>query len=86
MLYIHTHKLYYASPSIRVYIYVFTVDTKGYGDRKARTRASRIKDWYRGRKRDERTKKRKFRLFGAPLSTVINNGQLPDIVQVHTLL
>ena len=27
-------------------------------------------------------KKRKFRLFGAPLSHVIVNGQLPDIIQV----
>ena len=63
-----------------------TVDTKSYNDRKGRTRTSRIKDWYRGRKREERAKKRKFRLFGAPLNTVFNNGQLPEILQVRTSL
>lgn len=60
-----------------------TVEAKSYGDRKARTRGSRIRNWYKGRKREERTKKRKFRLFGASLSTVIVNGELPEILQVQ---
>ena len=69
--------------SISLYVHV-PVEAKGYGERKAgRTRASRIRDWYRGRKREDRGKKGKIRLFGAPLSTVIINGQLPDILQVQ---
>ena len=69
---------------------VGAVETKAYNreNGKAKKRSSKIKDWYRGkRSRDGPVKKRKFRLFGAPLSHIMGNVQLPDILQVlHIIL
>ena len=76
------------SPSLYLpHVVVGAVETKAYNreNGKAKKRSSKIKDWYRGkRSRDGPVKKRKFRLFGAPLSHIMGNGQLPDILHVCT--
>ena len=61
-----------------------TVETKSYSreNGKGKKRASKIKDWYRGKRSRDGPVKKKFRLFGAPLSHVMGNGQLPEILQV----